>query len=101
MRLETFLALALPFGALAALNGHCDKSIATGQFKTRGICIKTSTCKKYKGKTQTGACPWDPDDVKCCVIDSCGPDPDTYLGPYTQCDWTSNGCPVGNWLKSR
>jgi hypothetical protein len=102
MYAKPLLVLALPLGVLGALNGHCDKSIAKGEYKTRGICIRTTTCKKYKGTTQTGACPYDPDDVKCCKIDECDTIPDGLGGPFSGCDWTANGCPTaGSWLKSK
>jgi hypothetical protein len=101
MRLSLAIVVLLPLGSLAALNGRCTGSKATGEWKDRGICVKTSSCKKYKGRTTNGACPYDDDDVKCCLVDSCGPIPDTYLGPYSGCQWTSSQCAPSDWLTSR
>ncbi|KAK0749007.1 hypothetical protein B0T18DRAFT_427205 [Schizothecium vesticola] len=84
------LLLLLPVHTLAALNGRCTGSKATGQWKDDGICIKTSTCKKYKGSTKTGACPYDDDDVKCCLIDKCEGGPEEGLGPHSFCSWTTD-----------
>jgi len=97
------LLLLLP-ATLAALNGRCTGSKATGQYKESGICINTSTCKKYKGTTKDGACPYDPDDVKCCLIDNCAPSPDGDLGPHSYCEWTSDKDSICNqfgvWFNS-
>lgn len=84
------LLLPLPLPSLAALNGRCTGSKATGQWKDDGICIKTSTCKKYKGSTKSGACPFDDDDVKCCLIDKCEGGPEEGLGPKSWCSWTTD-----------
>jgi len=98
----TFLlltSLTLPLPTLAALNGHCTGSKATGEWKSDGICIKTSTCKKYKGTTKNGACPYDPDDVKCCLIDECSGHPDGLLY-HSRCEWKGGSIcdDFGNWL---
>jgi len=100
-----FLAVftLLPISTLASLNGHCTGSKATGQWKSDGICIKTSTCKKYKGSYTSGACPYDPDDVKCCVIDECSGYPDS-LGYHSRCEWTNSDSicnSLGQWLNSK
>ncbi|KAJ9161034.1 hypothetical protein NKR19_g2682 [Coniochaeta hoffmannii] len=84
------LLSSLPFHSLAALNGRCTGSKATGEWKTDGICVKTSTCRRYKGSTKDGACPYDGDDVKCCIIDKCAPYPDGELGPHSHCEWTTD-----------
>lgn len=63
-----YLTALFPVAALATLNGHCTGSAATGVWKDHGICIKTSTCDQYHGEYKSGACPDDPNDVKCCVI---------------------------------
>jgi len=52
------LLAAVP-SALAALNGACSYGV-------KGICVNTSTCSSYGGKTSTGNCPSDPNNVKCC-----------------------------------
>lgn len=84
------LLLLLPLPSLAALNGRCTGSKATGQWKDDGICIRTSTCKKYKGSTKNGACPFDDDDVKCCLVDKCEGGPEEGLGPKSFCSWTTD-----------
>ncbi|KAK1830574.1 hypothetical protein QBC39DRAFT_260550 [Podospora conica] len=109
---HTLSLLLLPLPSLAALNGRCTGSKARGEWKSDGICIKTSTCSKYKGRTKTGACPYDDDDVKCCLIDKCeGSTDEEGLGPKSHCVWTSdsichdfgmwfdNRCPGGNNYK--
>jgi hypothetical protein len=98
------LLLLLPVHTLAALNGRCTGSKATGQWKEDGICIRTSTCKKYKGSTKTGACPYDDDDVKCCLIDECEGGSEAGLGPSSFCSWTTDKGSLcdehGIWLNS-
>ena len=90
MHLTLPILLLFPLTSLAALNGRCTGSKATGLWKDEGICIKTSTCKKYKGSTKNGACPYDDDDVKCCLIDKCeGGSAEDGLGPKSHCDWTT------------
>jgi len=84
------LVTLTPLLTLAALNGRCTGSKATGQFKTQGICIKTSTCRRYSGTTKNGACPFDDDDVKCCIIDKCGPYPEGNLGGKSHCEWNTD-----------
>ncbi|KAK0654884.1 hypothetical protein B0T16DRAFT_395807 [Cercophora newfieldiana] len=96
---STILLLSLPLSALAAVNGRCTGSKATGRWKTDGICIKTSTCKRYKGSTTNGACPYDPDDVKCCLIDECNGQPDR-LGWSSWCEWTSDKNSICNTFGS-
>lgn len=73
------LTTSFPLPIFAALNGRCTGSKATGEWKSGGICIKTSTCRNYKGTTKNGACPYDPDDVKCCVTDECSGHPGGQL----------------------
>ncbi|KAH8903355.1 hypothetical protein BR93DRAFT_201309 [Coniochaeta sp. PMI_546] len=87
-----YLISLFPLAALATLNGHCSGSAATGVWKDNGICIKTSTCNQYHGEYKSGACPNDPDDVKCCVI-GYAPNAETNpCGKYSVCDWTANTC---------
>ncbi|KAK0613726.1 hypothetical protein B0T14DRAFT_569740 [Immersiella caudata] len=93
------ILLSFPFSTLAALNGRCTGSKATGQWKEEGICIKTSTCRRYKGRTTNGACPNDPDDVKCCLIDECNGQPD-QLGWSSWCEWTSDKNSICNTIGS-
>ena len=95
--LTTSFTLPIP----AALNGRCTGSKATGEWKSDGICIKTSTCRKYKGTAKDGACPHDPDDVKCCVTDECSGHPDGLLY-HSRCEWTGDSIcnDLGNWLDS-
>lgn len=92
MRVSSFLLPLFPLATVATLNGHCTGSAATGDWKEYGICIKTSTCNSYNGAYKSGACPNDPDDVKCCVIgmgDSVSVDP---CGGTSYCEWTSDTC---------
>lgn len=93
MRLSSpYLFLPLLPAAHAALNGHCTGSAATGAWKDYGICVKTSTCNSFKGAYKSGACPNDPDDVKCCVVgigDNSGENP---CGGVSYCEWTSDTC---------
>lgn len=97
--MHSFYLLALfPFSAMATLNGHCTGADATGDWGEYGICIYTSTCADYNGATTNGACPDDPDDIKCCLI-GVGPSvSDNPCGGSSYCDWTSNGCEFGNWV---
>ncbi|KAH8820211.1 hypothetical protein F5884DRAFT_763226 [Xylogone sp. PMI_703] len=86
----SFLLLGLfPLAALATVNGHCSGSAATGNWGTDGICVSTSTCTSYGGKYISGACPFDADNIKCCLV-GLGPtvnyDP---CGGVSFCDWTS------------
>lgn len=92
MRSSYYLLPVFPLATLAALNGHCTGSKATGDWKDYGICIKTSTCNSFKGAYKSGACPNDVDDVKCCVIgmgDSISTEP---CGGASYCEWTSDYC---------
>jgi len=93
--------LLIPTLTNAALNGRCTGSKATGDWKTKGICVRTSTCSKYKGGTyKSGACPYDPDDVKCCLVDECSGYPDGLLY-HSGCEWVGDSiCSegIGRWL---
>ncbi|KXJ90361.1 hypothetical protein Micbo1qcDRAFT_226264 [Microdochium bolleyi] len=80
------LLLASP--ARAALNGRCTGDVGNPH-KLFGICVATSTCKKYKGTTVNDGCPNDGDDIKCCWISSC------YDGRSSHCQWTSQKCEGG------
>lgn len=96
--MHPLLLIIFPAAALATLNGRCTGTQATGFWKESGICITTSNCSSRGGKTKNGACPSDPDNVKCCLI---GVEPSDVnpCGLYSHCSWTSNGsgCPGGTW----
>ncbi|KAK4199168.1 hypothetical protein QBC40DRAFT_297735 [Triangularia verruculosa] len=90
--MRSFYILAgFPLAALATVNGHCSGDQATGEWRSKGICISTGTCTSYGGKYITGACPNDPDNIKCCLV---GRYPSTVnpCGGLSWCDWTSNSC---------
>ena len=65
----------LPAVTLAAIGDRCnpggDKEGSLTD--TYGICIKTSDCSARGGKTTNNNCPNDPNNVKCCTIENCGP----------------------------
>jgi len=96
-KLVLSLLVAIP-STLAAVNGKC-----TGR---NGICISSANCKKFSGKSYTGKCPKDPNDIKCCDDITCEAD-DGRLGScmYTnQCntkskELISGKCPGGNDFK--
>jgi hypothetical protein len=82
------LTLALfPLSTLAALNGRCTGAPAAGIYQNDGICIHTATCRSNGGTYISGGCPYDVEDVKCCIIEGCAPS-----GRYSWCDWTSDVC---------
>lgn len=98
--LSVSVLATLPLAALATLHGHCTGSKATGVWGEDGICEYTSTCAAYGGSTKDGACPSDPDNVKCCLV-GLGPDiDDNPCGGVSYCDWTSNGC-SGTWITGK
>jgi hypothetical protein len=78
----------LPLVAHAALNGRCVHG-SDAEFNNYGICVKTSTCDRYNGRTKNNLCPYDGDDVKCCVVEMCG---DCGERGCSYCQWTSGGC---------
>ncbi|KAK0726288.1 hypothetical protein B0T21DRAFT_385591 [Apiosordaria backusii] len=87
-----YILAAFPLTAFAAINGHCTGAEATGEWGSKGICIRTGTCNSYNGAYKSGACPFDGDDVKCCLIGR-GPSSSTNpCGGASWCDWTSNSC---------
>lgn len=57
-----------------------------------GVCVTTSACSSAGGVTISGACPSDPDNVKCCSKASC------TNGSAGNCRWTSDcaGSSVAN-----
>jgi hypothetical protein len=93
------LAALLPFAArvLATVNGHCSGS-ASGLYLSDGICVTTSTCDSYDGSYISGGCPYDADNVKCCLVgleDSVSVNP---CGGSSYCNWVANGCSDGSWI---
>lgn len=95
MHASVLLAL-LPLPALAAVNGRCTGGQATGAWGDNGICISTSNCRNAGGEYKSGACPNDPDNIKCCLV-GIGPSSSTNpCGGVSLCKWTSNGC-TGSW----
>jgi hypothetical protein len=94
-----FLAI-LPLAVIATPNGRCTGDKATGFWKESGICISTSNCRNRGGKTKNDACPFDGDDIKCCLI---GVEPSDVnpCGEYSYCTWTENGCQGGTWNSGR
>ncbi|CAP65955.1 uncharacterized protein PODANS_5_11480 [Podospora anserina S mat+] len=99
--MHSILVLAtLPLAALAALNGRCTGSAATGKWGESGICVRTSTCNSYGGSYKTGACPNDPSDVKCCLVGITPNAATQPCGADSWCTWTSNGC-LGRWISGK
>jgi hypothetical protein len=104
MRLSHVLAL-LPLAALTSAvsvmtpNGHCSGDKATGDWKKHGICIRDSTCtsSKYKGKHKDDACPYDADNIKCCLIGLETSYSTNPCGGSSYCTWRANGC-AGTWV---
>jgi len=96
-----FVSLLSPYPRTPPPTPKCTGSKATGEWKDSSICIKTSTCERYKGKTKTGACPYDLDGVKCCIIDECSGSPEGLLN-HSWCDWTGDSIcnEFGRWLDS-
>lgn len=92
MRTSCLLLPLFPLVTVATLNGHCTGTKATGDWKKYGICIKTTTCNSYDGVYKTGACPDDPDGVKCCLIGLDGSSDVNPCGGISYCEWTSNAC---------
>jgi hypothetical protein len=79
----------------AALNGHCtDNSnppLGPGSWPADGICIHTSTCKSAGGVSASGWCPDDPEDIKCCYVNTCDK---SHGEGYSYCEWTDHRCPT-------
>ncbi|KAK4183643.1 hypothetical protein QBC35DRAFT_92459 [Podospora australis] len=94
-----FILAALPLTALAAVNGRCTGSAATGNWGTHGICVTTGTCNSFAGAYKTGACPNDPDNVKCCVIGVTPAAATNPCGGASWCTWTGNSC-GGSWVSN-
>jgi hypothetical protein len=71
MRSSNLLAI-FPLVALAAVNGPCTGApdgTATGDYLKEGICVVDCVDSSgTKGYQISGGCPFDADDVKCCLI---------------------------------
>lgn len=61
----------------AALNGRC-----TGANGASGVCVSTTSCDHIGGVSIVGACPNDPDNVRCCTKSACS--------SGGNCRWTSD-----------
>lgn len=92
--LTLLTAFIIP-STLAALNGKC-----TGR---DGICISSNDCSKYSGRSFTGKCPNDANNIRCCDNIPCT----TNDGRTGNCVFTnqcsgeaiSGKCPGGNDFK--
>ena len=87
------VSVGLLRGVSGKLNGHCKNELGVGSIDWSGICVHTSTCDKFGGVYWSGSCPDDPNDVKCCFVNTC--DPNNEVG-YSYCEWTNHACPLGN-----
>ncbi|KAI6350974.1 hypothetical protein MCOR25_010237 [Pyricularia grisea] len=66
MQLLLMLLPLLATPVLGAIGSLCKAN------KVTGTCQTTSWCKGRKGQQPvTGACPNDPDNVKCCIFPEC------------------------------
>lgn len=84
---------------MATVNGHCSGT-ATGHYKSKGICVSTTTCNTYKGSYINGGCPSDPNDIKCCLI---GLEESISTNPCSgasYCEWANLSC-SGSVLSGR
>ena len=59
-------ALGLTGITLGAVNGPCSIN------NTPGVCLPIAQCTGSGASSQSGFCPDDPADVKCCIQPSCG-----------------------------
>jgi len=91
------LLITIP-SSLAAVNGKCSGR--------NGICISTANCGAYGGKSYTGKCPSDPNDIKCCDNITCKADNGRSGSCMftSQCDTNKNDlisgkCPGGSDFK--
>lgn len=57
-----------PLSALATVNGRCVKG-SDPLYNNFGICVSTKNCKKYGGHWKSDLCPYDGEDIKCCVVE--------------------------------
>ncbi|RYP02140.1 hypothetical protein DL764_005935 [Monosporascus ibericus] len=81
MQLQSIIvSVALVVGpTFAAVNEPC-----IGRNGAAGVCVSTSACSSAGGTSITGACPWDPVDIRCCTKPSCS------NGSNGNCRWTSD-----------
>jgi len=93
----SLLLITIP-SSLAAVNGRCSGR--------NGICISTANCGAYGGKSYTGKCPSDPNDIKCCddIVCKAGDGRSGSCMFSNQCDTNTNDlisgkCPGGNDFK--
>ncbi|MBE3044639.1 hypothetical protein IMZ48_19180 [Candidatus Bathyarchaeota archaeon] len=68
----SYLILSILPLAHGVVNGRCSGSKATNLWHTDGICISTESCNSFGGKHISGACPDDPENIKCCRIEGTG-----------------------------
>ena len=89
------ILLAIVSSTLAALNGKCSGR--------SGICISTANCNRYSGKSYSGKCPNDANDIRCCDDIPCSADDGRtgYCVFSDQCSTTtvSGKCPGGSNFK--
>ena len=87
------ILIAVISTAFAATNGKCSGRT--------GICIDSSKCSNYGGKTYSGKCPSDPNNIKCCDNIPCkGSDGRTGTCSFSCSGDTVTGqCPGGTDFK--
>ncbi|OAL49432.1 hypothetical protein IQ07DRAFT_54975 [Pyrenochaeta sp. DS3sAY3a] len=104
----SILFTILPALAFAAIGDRCNPGGDTegSLTNTYGICIKTSDCSSRGGKTTNNNCPDDPNNVKCCTLEKCGPwnDGDCQWSQDKVCEkyngvWLKGYCPGPNSFK--
>ena len=87
-----FFSFFLFVAAYAALNGRCNSDHPTG------ICLHTSKCNSLGGDFVSGACPNDPNDIKCCESIGCSA---PRVGDGS-CDWIDHRCiPRGRYIAGK
>ena len=87
------ILLSVISAALASVGGKCSGR--------SGICIDSSKCSSYGGKTYSGKCPSDPNNIKCCDNIPCkGSDGRTGTCSFSCSGDTVTGqCPGGTDFK--
>lgn len=87
MRLTITLLPLLAATIQATTNEPCY-----GANGAAGVCITDAACKSAGGSTISGACPWDPSNIKCCSKPKCS------NGSAGNCRWKSDcaGSSVAN-----
>ncbi|KAJ3961840.1 hypothetical protein N0V92_001492 [Colletotrichum tropicale] len=95
MQLQSFLIAAVSVPTVfAALNEPCY-----GSGGRAGVCVTTSSCSSSGGTTINGACPKDPDNVKCCTKASCGSGGNCRFTSDCAGDSVANQCPGPSTFK--